>query len=291
MRHPGGMPAAPAPRAPEPSVVPPAALREWAATARTVTVLTGAGMSAESGVPTFRDAQVGLWEEFDPMTLATPGGWRDDPELVWAWYLWRHHLVARVQPHAGHRALAEWSRRAEVLVATQNVDDLHERAGSQVLTHLHGSLFAFRCDTCGEPYTEPLPVCDVDGEPPLRLPPPPCPRGDGRIRPGVVWFEEMLPPGAFELAEEACFRADMVLVVGTSGLVYPAAVLPDLARGAGIPVVEINPAATELTPRVDVSWRVTAAVGLPALLAALPAPPTGDPGTDGAGSGRVRLGP
>ncbi len=246
------------PAAPEPLVA-------LARRARTVTVLSGAGMSAESGVPTFRDAQAGLWEEFDPMMLATPEAWRSDPPFVWAWYAWRVALVRAVQPNAGHRALAAWSRNRELLIATQNVDDLHERAGSEVLAHLHGSLMSFRCDTCGTAYDGPL---DIPAEPVERLDPPRCPRGDGLIRPGVVWFGEVLPDGAFDAAHDACRRSDLVLVVGTSGLVYPAAALPDLARGAGVPVVEINPSETEISEGLDISWRTTAASGLPALVAA-----------------------
>lgn len=242
------------------------ALVELAAAARRVTVLSGAGMSAESGVPTFRAAQSGLWERFDPTMLATPQAWEADPELVWAWYAWRINLVRGVEPNAGHRALARWAERTQVRIATQNVDDLHERAGSDVLAHLHGSLTALRCADCERPFDGPV---EIPAEPVERLAPAACPACGGRVRPGVVWFGEMLPQGAFDAAADAVFDADLVLVVGTSGLVYPAASLPDLARGHGVPVVELNPEDTPVSERVDIVWRDTAARGLPALLAAI----------------------
>ena len=242
------------------------ALVELAAAARRVTVLSGAGMSAESGVPTFRAAQSGLWERFDPTMLATPQAWEAAPELVWAWYAWRIHLVRGVEPNAGHRALARWAERTQVRIATQNVDDLHERAGSEVLAHLHGSLTALRCADCERPYDDPI---EIPAEPVERLTPATCPACGGQVRPGVVWFGEMLPQGAFDAAAEAVFDSELVLVVGTSGLVYPAASLPDLARGHGVPVVELNPEDTPVSERVDIVWRDTAARGLPALLAAI----------------------
>lgn len=230
-----------------------------------VCVLTGAGMSAESGVPTFRDAQSGLWARFDPMRLATPEAWEADPALVWAWYRWRAALVRGVEPNAGHRALARWADETgtEVRIVTQNVDDLHERAGSAVLAHVHGSLFATRCADCGEsPHDEPtLPETPV-----ARLDPPACTRCGGLLRPGVVWFGELLPTAAMARAEEAVEDADLVLVIGTSGLVHPAAGLPHLARARGIPVVEVNPSPTELSDAVDHGWRETAARALPALV-------------------------
>jgi len=246
----------------------PAGILQAARAARRVTVLTGAGMSAESGIPTFRDAQSGLWARFDPMQLATPEAWEADPALVWAWYRWRAALVRGVEPNAGHRALATWADETatQVRVVTQNVDDLHERAGSAVLAHVHGSLFATRCADCGEaPYEEPpVPPAPVE-----RLDPPTCTRCGGLLRPGVVWFGEMLPTAPMSRAEEAVEECDLVLVVGTSGLVHPAAGLPHLARARGIPVVEINPAPTELSDAVDEVWRETAARALPPGVAAV----------------------
>ena len=251
-----------------------ARLVELARRARRVTVLTGAGMSAESGVPTFRAAQTGLWERFDPTMLATPDAWQADREFVWAWYAWRVGLVRSVEPNDGHVALARWAglpgeqgASRQVRIVTQNVDDLHERAGSEVLAHLHGSLLAFRCEACDAPYEGPV---DIPVEPVERLAPPRCEACAEAVRPGVVWFGEMLPQGAFDLAVDAVFDSDLVLVVGTSGLVYPAAGLPDLARGHGVPVVELNPERTDTSARVDISWRQTAARGLPALVARLP---------------------
>ena len=137
-----------------------------------VTVLSGAGISAESGVPTFRDDKNGLWARFDPYELSSTQGWRDNPERVWGWYLWRHYLVAEVEPNDGHRAIAAWQDDAEVTVVTQNVDDLHERAGSSPVHHLHGSLFEFRCASCDMAYTEALPEMP---EPALEVEPPVCP--------------------------------------------------------------------------------------------------------------------
>ncbi|WP_168583032.1 SIR2 family NAD-dependent protein deacylase [Gephyromycinifex aptenodytis] len=247
-------------------LIPPTVL-ELARRARAVTVLTGAGMSAESGIPTFRDPATGLWSRFDPMSLASQDGWEADPELVWAWYAWRVGRVRSVEPNAGHHALARWAQRDDVRlhIATQNIDDLHERAGSEVLAHVHGSLLAFRCSVCQEPYQAPI---EVPAEPVERLEPPVCDCGQ-YVRPGVVWFGEMLPQGAFDAALDACLEADLVLVVGTSGIVYPFASLPDIARGHGVPVVEINPEETNLSDHVDHIWRASAAAALPALVEAL----------------------
>ncbi len=246
----------------------PAALLDLAAEATTICVLTGAGMSAESGIPTFRDAQVGLWARFDPQELATPAAWEQDPAQVWAWYAWRAGLVQRASPNAGHRALANWQRRPGVSlqIATQNVDDLHERAGATVLAHVHGSLFALRCAACAAPSPTAYPQVL---EPVARLDPPVCRVCPGRIRPGVVWFGEALPEEEFQAAVDAAQQADLVVVVGTSGLVYPAAALPVLAAESGVPVVELNPHPSAVGEVASVSWRVPAAVGLPHLVAAL----------------------
>lgn len=232
-----------------------------------VTVLTGAGMSAESGVPTFRDAQTGLWEHFDPTELATPRAWARDKALCNAWYLWRVHLVRSVEPNAGHRALAEWARRPgiQLRIVTQNIDDLHERAGSEVLAHLHGSLFAWRCDTCHAP----APTPHAPAEPHQYIDPDRCRHcAAGDIRPGVVWFEEPLPAREFDQAIEVCRDADLVVVVGTSGIVQPAASLPHLAGANGIPIVEVDPRETLLTEAATVSLRATAAGAIPAMVRA-----------------------
>ncbi len=250
-----------------PAVEVPEEIRALARSAQRVTVLTGAGMSAESGVPTFRDAETGLWAHYDPMQLATPQAFARDPATVWAWYLWRFVRLRGVEPNAGHRALAEWSRRTAVRIVTQNVDDLHERAGSAVLAHLHGSLLAFRCAVCAMPYAG---AVVPPPEPVASMQPPSCGSCGGPIRPGVVWFGEALPTGPYDAAVEACRESDLVLVVGTSGIVYPAAALPEVALAARVPVLEINPEPTGLTDAATHSWRTTAAVGLPALVAAVP---------------------
>ena len=185
---------------------------------------------------------------------------------MWAWYLWRHHLVAQVAPNDGHRAVSTWQEFAEVTVITQNVDDLHERAGSRQVHHLHGSLSQFWCDSCGSHYHQPLP--DMP-EPQLEMMPPSCECG-GLIRPGIVWFGEPLPDAAWQAAVEAVAHADVVVVVGTSGIVYPAAGLPEYALARGTVVVEVNPAPTPLSAAATVTIRDTATAALPGLLHRLP---------------------
>ncbi|MYR06020.1 NAD-dependent protein deacylase [Gordonia sp. SID5947] len=233
-----------------------------------ITVFTGAGMSAESGIATFRDADTGLWEKFDPAQLATPEAWQTDPALVWGWYQWRARLVRDAQPNAGHQALAELARDRAVMVVTQNVDDLHERAGSDVVSHLHGSLFAPRCSHCGRPYqgTGADPQLAVHE---MRVEPPTCPACLSAIRPGVVWFGEALPADAWRTAENVFAASDVVLVVGTSGIVYPAAGLPMRAIESGIPVVEVNPDESALSAVVTHRVASSAGVGLPALVTAV----------------------
>ncbi|AZG43930.1 SIR2 family NAD-dependent protein deacylase [Gordonia insulae] len=262
-------------RDPSPSDAPtvelPAAAVEAVRRADWVTVFTGAGMSAESGIATFRDAEVGLWERFDPAELATPEAWADDPALVWGWYQWRARLVRDASPNPGHLALAELGRGRTVMVVTQNVDDLHERAGSEVISHLHGSLYSPRCSNCGRPYD------GTDAEPDravheLRVEPPTCPVCLSAVRPGVVWFGEALPADAWSKAEKAFAASDVVIVVGTSGIVYPAAALPERAMSAGVPVIEFNPEPSALSSQVTHSIRASAAVGLPALVEAVTPP-------------------
>ncbi|BCJ40729.1 NAD-dependent protein deacylase 1 [Actinoplanes ianthinogenes] len=234
--------------------------------ARHVVVFTGAGMSAESGVPTFRDALTGLWSRFDAQALATPQAFDEDPALVWGWYEWRRQLVQRVRPHQGHLAVARMAAHTpELTVLTQNVDDLHERAGSTSVTHLHGSLFAPRCTEC----TRPAPVPDTTGDQPdegRRVDPPRCPHCDGLIRPGVVWFGEALPQEALEAAAVAASTCDVLLTVGTSGLVYPAAEIPRLATRYGAAVIQVNPQPTPLDPIARVNLRGPAAEVLPSLV-------------------------
>jgi NAD-dependent deacetylase len=228
--------------------------------ARRVTVLTGAGMSAESGVPTFRDAQTGLWSRFDPSQLASEAGFRADPPLVWRWYGERRAGVQRAAPNAGHLALAQAAGRyARLAIVTQNVDGLHQRAGSTDVTELHGRILRTRC----------LAQCGFVEDDPSRLPPgepPRCPRCGDWLRPGVVWFGEMLDAVALTAAEDAVRGAEVVLVVGTSGWVYPAAALPALGRQAGATVIVVNPAASELDRGAHLVVRGTAAQALPRLL-------------------------
>ena len=236
---------------------------EVARAAGRVTALTGAGVSAESGVPTYRDVANGLWAEYDPMTLATPAAWNDDPGLVWAWYQRRRAELQSVTPNAAHRALAEWGRHRIVRIVTQNVDDLHERAGSADVIHVHGSLHRSHCDACGDNYaTEIVMPCTI------RVEPPECGCG-GRVRPGVVWFGETPPEVDFAHAIRAVQDCDLLLVIGTSGLVYPAAGLPQLARTRGCFIVEINPAATGVSELADVAWHEAAGIAIPALVDAL----------------------
>jgi NAD-dependent deacetylase len=231
-----------------------------------VTVLTGAGISAESGVPTFRDVETGLWAKIDPYEISSADGWRRHPEKVWAWYLWRHYMMKTVEPNDGHRAVAAWQDYAEVHVVTQNVDDLHERAGSTRVYHLHGSLFEFRCDRCHQRYHGELPAMP---EPVETVEPPTCACG-GLIRPDVVWFGEALPTEAWQRSVDAVTAADVAIVVGTSAIVYPAAGLPELALANGIPVIEVNPERTPLSDSASISLRETAATALPSLLQRLP---------------------
>jgi len=231
-----------------------------------IAVLSGAGISAESGVPTFRDDETGLWAKYDPYEISSTDGWQRHPERVWAWYLWRHHLVKEVQPNDGHRAVADWQDFADVVVVTQNVDDLHERAGSRTVHHLHGSLSEFWCDTCGSRYHGPLP--DMT-EPELEATPLRCECG-GLVRPGIVWFGEQLPDEPWQAAVEAVATADVVVVVGTSGLVYPAAGLPEVALAQGAVVVEVNPEPTPLSESATLSIRDGAGSALPTLMQRLP---------------------
>ncbi|MBQ1073273.1 NAD-dependent deacylase [Micromonospora sp. C31] len=238
------------------------------AQARRIVVFTGAGVSAESGVPTFRDALTGLWRSFDAQRLATPEAFREDPALVWGWYEWRRATVARARPNAGHVAVAAIEARvAHAVVVTQNVDDLHERAGSVAPIHLHGSLSAPRCSACARPAPVPDGVPDEPGDG-RRAAPPRCAHCAGLVRPGVVWFGEALPTAALEAAVQAASACDLLLTVGTSGLVYPAAEIPRVAARFAATVVQVNPEETALDAVADVNLRGPAAQVLPALVRA-----------------------
>jgi NAD-dependent deacetylase len=239
----------------------PAALARNLAAARRVAVLTGAGISAESGVPTFRDALTGLWSKFDPRELATRSAFDRNPKIVWDWYAERRAQAARVVPNAGHRALVALEDRvASFLLATQNVDGLHAKAGSRALVELHGNIGRVKCSRDGT-------IVDRWDDPLDDLPPR-CSRCGAFLRPDVVWFEELLPAAALATAEEAARRCNVLLVVGTSAEVYPAAALPTYARDAGAIVVEINPERTPLTEDADYALRGPAGTVLPALVAA-----------------------
>jgi NAD-dependent deacetylase len=223
-----------------------------------VCALTGAGISAESGVPTFR-GEGGLWRNFRAEDLATPEAFERDPALSWKWYNWRRTRIAEVAPNTGHRALAEWERQGHALtVVTQNVDGLHERAGSRNILQLHGDLWTLRCTACAREW--------VDRTAPLPDLPPRCSCG-AIARPGVVWFGEALPQDVWQEAERAIADCDVCLVIGTSAVVYPAAGLAHLARRKGAKVIEINIAETALSPSVDLAWKAPSAVALPQLLA------------------------
>jgi NAD-dependent deacetylase len=225
--------------------------------ARRVLVLTGAGVSAESGVPTFRGPG-GLWRDFRAEDLATPEAFARDPRLVWEWYAWRREIIAPLVPNAAHHALAVFEKSVpDFLLATQNVDGLHAAAGSRRLVELHGTIWRLSCTACAY-------VRDDDARVPLAELPPRCACG-ALLRPGVIWFGEALPEAAVAQAFAAASGAEVVLVVGTSSLVYPAAALPTVARAAGAFVIEVNPEATPLTPLADVSLRGPAAALVPAL--------------------------
>jgi NAD-dependent deacetylase len=239
----------------------PADLARALRAAQRVAVLTGAGVSAESGVPTFRDAQTGLWARFDPRELATPSAFARNPRLVWDWYAMRRAMVADVAPNAGHYALAALEARVpDFLLATQNVDGLHRRAGSRRVVELHGNITRVKCARCGAlAATWDAAAADA---------PPRCAQCGGLLRPDVVWFEEMLPADALAAAERAAETCEILLVAGTSAEVYPAAELPLRARRCGARVVEVNPGATPLSASAHDALRGPSGVVLPALVAA-----------------------
>ena len=262
--------------------------RNLLADARRIVILTGAGVSQESGVPTFRGAE-GLWRSFRPEELATPEAFARDPRLVWSWYGWRRQRVAPCRPNAAHGAIARLAAtRDGVTLVTQNVDGLHElaareagAAGASILA-LHGSLFGTRCTHCDYHRVEPrdtlAEAADMDA---ARTddartdaartddaPPPTCPRCGALLRPDVVWFGESLDPEILGAAWRAAEEADVCLVVGTSGVVQPAASLAAVTRRGGGSVIEVNPEPTPITALAAVSVRASAAVAVPTLLEA-----------------------
>jgi NAD-dependent deacetylase len=232
-----------------------------------VVVFTGAGVSAESGIPTFRDKQTGLWENFDAAELATPHAFERDPAFVWGWYEWRRAMVLTAQPNAGHLAIAAMAEYApHFTLITQNVDDLHERAGSRDVTHLHGELSRPYCEACRRPYdhSEGIPVLPPEG---TRLPPPLCLMCGAKIRPGVVWFGEQLPQDQWDEAREAATCCDYFICCGTSALVQPAASLTNIAIDAGATTLQINPNPTDVDASVTYSIKGSSGTTLPQLLA------------------------
>ncbi len=272
-------------------------LAELLAGARRPAALTGAGISAESGIPTFRSGDSGFWGRFSPQELATPQAFAADPLLVWCWYAWRRAQLAEVQPNAGHKALAELEHRpAGFTVITQNVDGLHQAAGSRNVIEVHGSITAVRCSAECTPRRYRLHERETDptaatafgtdrevahlvaerGDEAFALireghaipggVPPLCPSCGAYLRPDVVWFGEELPIEAINRSYELAERADVFLAVGTSAVVYPAAGLPELAGTAGAVVVEINPEHTPLSDRSDLSIRSGAGAALGAAL-------------------------
>ena len=234
-------------------------VREWLKSATSVAALTGAGISAESGLPTFRGPG-GLWRQRRPEELARREAFAKDPKLVWEWYNWRRSVIAEAQPNAAHLALASLEQAVPgFTLITQNVDGLHDRAGSRRVLKVHGDIWTVRCVACGRERRE------------LRASieelPPRCECG-GIERPGVVWFGESLPPDVWRDAEIAVRAAQVLLVIGTSAVVYPAAGLVGLAKSCGARVVEINIEETPITSSVDFSLRGPASEILPELLAA-----------------------
>ncbi len=220
-----------------------------------IVVLTGAGISAESGVPTFR-GESGLWRQFRAEDLATPEAFQRDPKLVWEWYDWRRGLMAKVEPNPGHRILARWEERfPEFVLITQNIDGLHAKVGSRRIIELHGNIWKTRCTREG--------IVGDNAEVPLKTIPPVCPCCGAMLRPHVVWFGEPLDTADIDQAFTASRCCRLMFVVGTSAVVQPAASLPAIAARAGATIVEVNPDTTPLTPDADFSFRGKAGEILP----------------------------
>lgn len=230
------------------------------ANAQKVAALSGAGISAESGIKTFRDPD-GLWAKFNPAELASINGFMANPELVWSWYQHRREIVNSAKPNPGHYAIAEMEKLfPQFTLITQNVDRLHQRAGSTKIWELHGNIIENRCFKCSKPFTG-------DAELPEGVLPK-CSHCGGLIRPCVVWFGESLPFSALTAAEDAAEESDVFFSVGTSAEVYPAANLPIQAKRAGALTVEVNPNETAISRYMDVCLRAPSGVALPELLSA-----------------------
>ncbi|MDO8264130.1 MAG: NAD-dependent deacylase [Gallionella sp.] len=237
--------------------------------AKHVMVFTGAGVSAESGIPTFRDTLTGLWENYDAAELACEQAFRNDRALVWGWYEWRRMRVMTAQPNAAHRAIATLAKSVPRLtLVTQNVDDLHERAGSRDVLHLHGRLLKPFCFACKRSHELPAGIPN-EPEGGRRVDPPWCSHCGGHIRPGVVWFGEMLPDIEWDAANDAASRCDAMLIIGTSSLVQPAARLPTLAIKRGAITIQVNPNPTTMDDRVSLSCSGPAGEVLPDLISSV----------------------
>lgn len=239
--------------------------------AKRIAVLTGAGVSKESGVPTFRDAMDGLWAKYNPEELATPSAFKANPKLVWDWYQFRRDLVSGAKPNPGHVALAEIQKRySDTVVITQNVDDLHEQAGSTDVIHLHGNIAQSKCfnDCQGKPT-----IIDIDAfEWNRDEGPPACPHCGAHARPNVVWFHEMLPESELSRAYEVSLLCDVMIVVGTSGLVTPAATLPKRAKefpDMPAKIIEVNPDYSMITSIADIKLEAPSGEALPKVITEL----------------------
>lgn len=226
--------------------------------ARTIGVFTGAGMSAESNIPTFRGNE-GLWKKFKPEELANFDAFMRNPELVWEWYSARKKIIHGAKPNPGHLALAELEQFVdEVIIITQNIDNLHRRAGSTTVYELHGNIERNYCIKCGEHYSD-----DVILSGSL---PPTCTKCNGLVRPDVVWFGEYLPQDEFSASENAARMSDVFFSLGTSGIVYPAASIPHIAKYAGAFIVEINPETTPLSEIADIAILGKSGILLPEII-------------------------
>ena len=227
--------------------------------AKRIAVLSGAGISKESGIPTFRDALTGYWENYEPEKLATAQGFLSDPPLVWRWYAERRRKLEEVQPNPGHYALAALEKFKPVTIITQNIDGLHRLSGSTTIIELHGNLRHYKCFDCEKPAT--IALEELGDEPPH------CAYCNGLIRPDVVWFGEYLQEDALRAANAISRSSDLMLVVGTSGLVYPAAGMPALAKEFGATLIEVNPDETAISDQMDISLRGASGVVLPQIIA------------------------
>jgi NAD-dependent deacetylase len=239
------------------------AARALARSAR-LAVFTGAGVSKESGIPTFREPETGLWARYDPMQLATPEAYRKDPAFVWSWYEHRFGVAAEAEPNPGHLAIAELEELLpKVVVVTQNIDGLHQRAGSTHVIELHGTMHSFRCIDGRHRGYRWEDFADQDEKPPH------CPECGDYLRPEVVWFGEGLPAEAFGAAQQLSAACDVMLIAGTSGVVYPAAAIPMIAREAGATLIDVNPERDALTRMSDLYLRGPGGEVLPGLVLAV----------------------